>query len=135
MSGSRRRGAIEIREDSRRRALQQQDVRGVEDVLARRTPVHVTRRIAIDRLDLLRQVTDQRNGEHAVGFRFRCDRLEVVSLGTRRRTNGSSGFAGNDAELRLDFGERGFDVEHRLKQIDLVRHRRRRFRRRPASRD
>ena len=134
MRGSRDAHAIEIRDERGRRPLQLQHERRIDDVLAGCAPMDVMRGAGIDRFDLPGQLPNERNRQVPIRHRFCLERANVITVGMRGRLNRLHGLAGNDAQLRLDLRERGFDVEHRLQAIGGAKHRRRRSRRRPASR-
>ena len=107
-------GALETPHDQRHAALELQHEPGIENVLARRPPVHVARSVPVNRLDFPRQVTNERNGKVPIVGCFGRNRTAIVEVGLCRSTNRLHCRARHDAELRLDIGERGFDIEHRL---------------------
>ena len=103
---------VEVRFNQRQRIAQLQHEPPVDDILARRAPMHVAFRLRSRCCNLARQRRDERNREVAGVARVARDRrkIEPVRRAFARDRVGRRG--GNDADLRFRVRQRRFEVEH-----------------------
>ena len=103
---------VDVGFDQRERIAQLQHEARIDDILARRAPVHVAFRLRCRRCDLARQRGDERDRQVARLARVARDRRDVESVGRAFACDRIGGRARDDADARLRLRERRFEVEH-----------------------
>ena len=106
--------AREVVEDGRYGRAELQDEARVQDILTRRAPVDVARRVGVDRGNPRGQVADHGDDDVAGVHRVGGDDRTIVQLGFRGRLDGGNAGGRYHPGRRLGVGERRLDVQHHL---------------------
>ena len=122
LRGERRGETVDVSVDQRERVAQLQHEAGVDDVLARCTPMNVAFRLGRGGSDVTRQRRDERNRQVAAFARIAPNRGDIETVDAALRDDCFSGLVRNDANASFRARERRFELEHARDSSPLREH-------------